>query len=323
MITLHFNPQFDSGAWSGEPGKGCVKLNEKYVGPLGLLAELELRLGVTAPEKPQHEVLAAYTKSAQETAERNPSVFFAESLKLAPLETAGELLKWRDELVLSGWKASSSIPERMTSGAKTILAGLAEVESSLPGDFRTVSSRWRLLLDSLASSGQMDGFSVVVHAPESNIHPVFRTVLENLRRCGVSVSQYSGSGTPKVKIKHFHDSTDAYLWTAAQDGDALVVCADEQSLSSAMSAFGHPHGRALSSRPPRDSQPDGWIHLALFSCFWCFPFMISLMRERIPSGRKRRSARTASPSDTRRRSVSEKLLHSMQAEMISRGERLL
>ena len=110
MITLHFNPQFDSGAWSGEPGKGICKIEDSYVGPMGLLTFLEVQLGITAHEKPQHEILATFTKAAKEVAERNPSVFFAKSLQLTPLATAGALLKWRDELVLSGWKANLSVP---------------------------------------------------------------------------------------------------------------------------------------------------------------------------------------------------------------------
>ena len=65
MITLHFNPQYDSGAWSGEPGKGVCKIEDSYVGPMGLLNWLEVRLGITAQEKAQHEILAAYAKAAQ------------------------------------------------------------------------------------------------------------------------------------------------------------------------------------------------------------------------------------------------------------------
>ena len=76
MITLHFNPQYDSGAWSGEPGKGVCKIEESYVGPMGLLNWLEVRLGITAQEKAQHEILAAYAKAAKSAASKNPALFF-------------------------------------------------------------------------------------------------------------------------------------------------------------------------------------------------------------------------------------------------------
>jgi len=251
MITLHFNPQYDSGAWSGEPGKGVCKIEDSYVGPMGLLNWLEVRLGITAQEKAQHEILAAYAKAAQQATNKNSAIFFAKSIRLTSLATADELLKWRDELVLSGWKADMPIPAGLTVGAKAILRGLAEVEAELPAGFRTTADRWRILLDFLKKETALDGFSVKVHAPEDHLHPVHQAVLNHLRRCGVSVDNVVVIRKPEVEIKHFHDSSDACLWAAAQDGDALLVCADDQTLSSAMAAFGRPYGNASASETPR------------------------------------------------------------------------
>jgi RecB family exonuclease len=251
MITLHFNPQYDSGAWSGEPVKGFCRIEDSYVGPLGLLTWLEVRLGITAQEKAQHEMLATYTKAAQQAANKNSAIFFAKSIQLTSLATADELLKWRDELVLSGWKVDTPIPEGLTFGAKAILRGLAEVESALPAGFRTTADRWRILLAFLEKVTALDGFTVKVQAPEDHMHPVHRAVLNHLRRCGVSVDNVVVMREPEVEIKHFHDSSDACLWAAAQDRDALLVCADDQTLSSAMAAFGRPYGSASASETPR------------------------------------------------------------------------
>ena len=106
MITLHFNPQYDSGAWSGEPGKGVCKIEDSYVGPMGLLNWLEVRLGITAQEKAPHENLAAYAKAAQQATNKNSAIFFAKSIRLTSLATADELLKWRDELVRTSRRLS-------------------------------------------------------------------------------------------------------------------------------------------------------------------------------------------------------------------------
>jgi hypothetical protein len=251
MITLHFNPQYDSGAWSGEPGKGVAWFSEIHVGPSGLLGFLEVRLGITAREKPGHELLADFTKAAQAVAAKNKDVFFAQSLKLAPLATANELLRWRDELVLSGWEADTPVPEGLTSGARSILRGLSEVESALPGGFRTTADRWRILLATLKTETALGGFSVKVHAPENHMHPVHLTVLDQLRRCGVPVDNVVVMREPDVEIKHFHDSSDACLWAAAHEGHALLVCSDDQTLSSAQAAFGDPYGNATASATPR------------------------------------------------------------------------
>ena len=251
MTTLHFSPQFDSGAWSGEPAKGNCKIDESYVGPMGLLTFLEVKLGITAQEKPQHEIVAAYTKAAQAAATANHTIFFAKSLELSPLATAGELLRWRDELVLSGWKANTPIPDKLTSGAKAILRGLAEVEASLPSGFRTIADRWHTLLSALANATALEGFSVIVHVKQTHLHPVHKAVLDSLKRCGIPVKEVNGNNVPKVEIKHFHDSSDACLWAAAQEGNDLLVCSDDQSLSSAMAAFGLPYGNASASETPR------------------------------------------------------------------------
>ena len=251
MVTLHFNSQYDSGAWSGEPGKGVCKIEDSYVGPMGLLNWLEVRLGITSQEKAQHEILAAYAKAAKYAATKNSAIFFGKSIRLTLLATAEELLKWRDELVLSGWTVGFSIPAGLTSGAKTILRGLAEVEAELPNGFRTTANRWRILLDILKSETALDGFSVKVHTPEDHLHPVHRAVLDQLRRCGVPVDNVVVTRKPEVQIRHFHDSSDACLWAAAQDGDALLVCADDQTLSAAMAAFGRPYGDASASETPR------------------------------------------------------------------------
>lgn len=251
MLKVHFSPQFDSGAWSGEPAKGNCKIEDSYVGPMGLLTFLEIKLGITAQEKPQHAIVAAYTKAAQAVAKTDPTIFFAKSLELNPLATAGELLRWRDELVLSGWKANTPCPEKLTSGANAILRGLAEVEAFLPTDFRTIADRWQALLSSLVNTNALEGFSVKVHVKQTHLQPVHKSVLNALKRCNILVEEVIGNNVPTVEIKHFHDSSDACLWAAAQDGNDLLVCSDDQTLSSAMAAFGLPYGNASASETPR------------------------------------------------------------------------
>ena len=90
-----------------------------------------------------------------------------------------------------------------------------------------------------------------VHVKQTHLHPVHKAVLNNLKRCGIHIEEVVGNILPKVEIKHFHDSSDACLWAAAQDGNDLLVCSDDQTLSSAMAAFGLPYGNASASETPR------------------------------------------------------------------------
>ena len=250
MITLHFNPQYDTGVWAGDPARNGSRIGESYVGPMGLLSELEVRLGLTAGEKPLHETLSVYMTAAQEAAKNNLDIFFSQSLALSPLATAQELLRWRDELVLAGWRAETVAPAAMTTGAQSILGGLAEVEASLPGGFRTMSDRWRAVLVALAEKTPLKGFQVVVLAPAAHLHPAYRAVLDGLAGCGVCVKYEYAERMPQVEIKCFRDSADACLWAASQGGDALLVCSDDQTLAMAQAAFGHcPGGASASSAP--------------------------------------------------------------------------
>lgn len=251
MITLHFNPQYDSGAWAGEPARGTSRIGEAFVGPLGLLSDLEVRLGLTSPGKPDLEILAKYMSAAREAAKRNPSIFFKKSLELSPLATAQELLSWREELVLAGWNPVADLPSQLTTGAKAMLMGFAVVEELLPGGLGTVSDRWLAVVSALETRSAGKDFRVVVHAPETHMHPIHRRVLDLLRQQGVSVEECLAEGKPEIEIKHFRDSTDACLWAASQGGDALLVCSDSQTLASAQAAFAHRTGSMASSQTPR------------------------------------------------------------------------
>lgn len=225
-------------------------MGECYTGPLGLLSFLEVRLGITAAEKPFHEILAVYLKAAREAASRDRDIFFRKSLGSFPLSTVRELLHWRDDLVLAGWSTESAVPDGLTTGAKAILGGLKEVEGLIPGGLGTTSERWCKLTAELGKRGIGNGIRVIVHVPEDHLHPAHRHVLELLRGSGVEVESDCPEHIPETEVEHFRDSVDACLKAASQDGDTLLVCSDEQTLSSAQAAFGLPRGNSASSGAP-------------------------------------------------------------------------
>ena len=251
MITLHFNPQYDTGVWAGEPAQDSSRIGESYIGPMGLLSLLEVRLGLTASDIPLHETLAVYMKAAKEAFGKNPKIFFNKSLTLSPLATAQELLRWRDELVLAGWSAATVAPGAMTTGARAILGGLAEVETLLPGGFRTMSDRWRIVLAALKEKAPLKGFNVIVHAPKIHLHPAYQAVLDGMSSCGIPVEYAYTERSPRVEIKHFRDSADACLWAVSQEGKDLLVCSDDQTLAAAQAALGLCQGGASASQAPQ------------------------------------------------------------------------
>ena len=245
-LTILFNPAFDSGAYVADPADGTVSFGEKHVGALGLLQELELRLGLTAPDKGAHELLSAYHNAALAAAKEDPGVFFAESLSLSPLKTASELLAWRDELVLSGWTASSPVPDTLTDGARSILSGLAAVEGKLGGDFRTLSDRWTAVAKTIKEATIPEGLRLVLLIPEKRLHPLYRDILGILRSKGIPVEERPAAGSPEVTVKRFRDSVDACWWAACTAEDELIVCDDSLTLGAAMAALGRQDVNAFS-----------------------------------------------------------------------------
>ena len=251
QLTLVFNPAYDGGAYVPEQGKERTRFFRKYVGGKGLLDELELRLGLTAREPVFRQQLTAYLKAVKQVADKDETLFCARSFHLASLATAKELLAWRDELVLAGWTASSPIPDGLTTGAKAILKGLAAVEKELGTGFRTESDRWQAVLAELEKGRAPEGISVLVTVQETHLHPLFKTLFNQLRQQGIQVDTDIASHDPNVEIKHFRDSVDASLWAAADEGNSLLVCADSQTLGMATAALGQACANTVSTDTPK------------------------------------------------------------------------
>ncbi len=253
IITLYFNPAYDGGVWVSDPKSGSACFGSKLVGALGLLQELELRLGISAPEKGFHELLSAFHNAAIDTSRDFPDVFFADSLKLAPLKTPAELLKWRDELVLSGWKGGITLPDGLTDGAQTILSDMEHLEENLPPSFQTLSDRWIAVLEMLKKGSAPRGIHLVLSIDRSHMHPLYKNIIDALKDNGIPVEEAkTDTHRPEVIIKHFKDSVDACWWTASTAKDELIVCDDTHTLDAALAGLGRP---LAGSKSPASLRP--------------------------------------------------------------------
>lgn len=250
-LRLHFSPAFDNGCYVPEPKEGNSILRERYVGPMGLLEELELRAGLTSRKTTPHQMLASYSAAVKKAAAADASLFFAQSVKIAPLSTAEQIMNWRDALVFCGWKAGDAIPNSLTSGAKSILDGIKSIEPYLNG-FRSVSDRWRAVLDTASKESVLTGAEIVVHVEKKALHPVYSRLLDALESHGTSVTYLSRNSMPQTEFKRFKDSADACLWTAMLQNDALLICRDSSSLSTAMKAVGH---KSIASSSSYEGRP--------------------------------------------------------------------
>ena len=126
MVQVIFGWGYDGARWNPDNSLG-----QFTTGPIGLTSLLATRLGLTTPDVPHVQRIAAYRRVLQahlEALENDTQrPWFAQSFAKDPWATARQVLAWRDELVGAGWRPDehhdASMPPR--------LATLARVERAL------------------------------------------------------------------------------------------------------------------------------------------------------------------------------------------------
>lgn len=248
MIKLIFNPYYDRGAWTPDPGQGICDLGQKHVGPTGLIDELSMRLGLIGLDRPQHEILCSWYKTIKAvTEEANP--FYKESFEIEPLAVAERLLQWRDALVMCGWTPETVLPEGLSSNAVAIMEELGALEQSFrTSGCRTFSDKVREVIRTIPGSGimPMELESVI---PYDALEPVWRTVTYLLKEEGWKVTfPEKGKKLPEnIEVKRFKDYVDACMWVALNRPQDLVICSDAAPLDWTLRALGKPTAGSESS----------------------------------------------------------------------------
>ena len=214
-------------------------MGETYMGPLRLLDRLEQDLALTSRPVSPHIVLKRWLDSLEQ-ATHGAHCFYEESLRTDRLGTAERLLEWRDALVLCGWSSSFQLPETLSSGARCILSDLAVANLVFRATgTKTVSDRWRIVLDTIPYSEIEPGI-IVIDVPTSSLEPFWRDLIEKLRVAGWVVSFPDEiPGLPvDVEVLHFKDYVDACTWFANREDSPLAITRDCFTLDLALAAAG-------------------------------------------------------------------------------------
>ena len=245
-MRIIYSPFFDQGTFRRiVPGQ--VLLDEHVVGTHGLLEELELRAGMTGKETPWFTRVVAYYKAIKSVLAAGHKVFFEESFSKDELGVAGELLRWRDALVMTGWtpqlRSDSPVAYKFHDLA------LIERRFNAPGE----PDRWWALQK---ANGYLAGSSIEVRVPESSIEKV---ILDVLISSGAEIKfaplQEGEELALKanVKVLQFRNQSDAYRWISGQDVPAgtVVVNRNNKGLNDVLRGMGKP----LVKSEYRDSNP--------------------------------------------------------------------
>ncbi len=112
-MLINFGLAFDDPVYP-QPEDSCGGL--LYCGPHKLLSLMEGQLGLGMPaEDNEHLRIEHYRQAVKRFLESYPEAFFKASFEADHFATVVELLRRRDELLLSGWDFPSSedVPERL------------------------------------------------------------------------------------------------------------------------------------------------------------------------------------------------------------------
>jgi hypothetical protein len=170
-----------STVYDGAVYKNKREINTKYIGPLGLLNLLERELGLYKIFKSDKDRIALYKDCLLKYKE---NTFYTKSLASDELNVSKQLLVYRDELILSGWKASGK--------HQTIrLNDLSAVENdfSKTKGYEGVSDRWRNVINNLSVDKikEFNSLSISIVDDKNELPNYLQTVFHQLE----SITDYN------------------------------------------------------------------------------------------------------------------------------------
>ena len=227
-MKLIFNPYYDQPIYTGVD-EGCT-LGEKYVGPLGLLAELELRAGLSRLYPSQTTRVLDYCEALSQCGKDSAdpdSLFYWKSFGVDMLNVSRRLLEWRDALVYAGIKNLEAIPAGISEGAKSIISDILDVEEYFK-DENSIGDRWAYLAKE--SDYLTSDWTIEVRMKEELVDSV---ILSCLKNSGATCSFISE--LPKidhnVTVNKFANLVDGYQWALTQENAQESVCVNNDNVS--------------------------------------------------------------------------------------------
>lgn len=247
MLKLVYSPYYDGNCFAENPASGKCELGTKHVGNLGLLAELELRAGLSRGDVSPMQRAIAYCNAIQQVLNGEPTSqpFYQDSYENDPLGVAQQLLSWRDALTMAGWSAKTSLPSTLSVDGANRLADLQAIEQY----FKSigVGERWNALLNEAGKRKILPaGTTITVDMKMDYVHPVIRKVLELVGAHESEGVANLGKKTlkdfeKKFTLCEFPEQNDAYQWTALQNFEnAVFVNEDNFTFNQVLKSVGKP-----------------------------------------------------------------------------------
>jgi hypothetical protein len=249
-MIIHFSTNYD----------GEVFLNSKtdlmgvtYVGPQGLLQQLELRAGLHTEVKSDVEREADYLNAMTPFMDAS---MFKKAFDVDKIGVAGKLLVWRDNLLMAGWNGQCD------DASLKKLYELAKIEQEFhsPG----MADAWVKVSEKYNSNDFLSDRieEIVIDCPLSEIPYLIQKTLTSIEQNSCTIvtkavpesAEQTQLDTSKVKVLEFDDVNDAYEWFAQvkeMPEDCVVINRDNVLLNHILYTWDRPqvHSSLIQSNP--------------------------------------------------------------------------
>jgi len=210
----------------------------KFVGPLGLLGELELRAGLTCFEHREYDRFACFKEVLTKYMSKKADSIFNASFVLDSDSVARQILRWRDALVMAGWNDSTDVESPLLNELKDIEKAYKEVNGKI--GYQSVSDRWERVLDYYRGN-KVANLCVEVVCKREHINPTILAVLDNINGHDVEVSFKELPETnTEIKAYSFDDVYDAYAVAALtlDPKKDVIINQDTKAFNNFLDLFG-------------------------------------------------------------------------------------
>ena len=239
-MKLIFSPYYDQTLYTGN-GENCA-FGVKYVGPMGLLSELELRAGLSRKYPGQMDRVMRYCEALDEygkSCSDPDNLMYWKSFNADMFNVASRMLEWRDALVYAGLKILAQLPENLGVGTNQLLTVLQNVEEYFNDD-ASLGDRWMRVA---GEKGYMSGeWQIEVRMKKELLDPI---ILKSLLNSGAECTFVEDVPQPKHKVSmlKFANLIDGYQWAFTADkGNADVyVNRDSVALNAGFDSLGLPN----------------------------------------------------------------------------------
>lgn len=246
-MKINFSTHYDSNVFLGD---APAVMGEMFVGPTGLLNQLELRAGIHMTSKSEVEreadYLNAINKYLSERSAGEKALFFEGAFAVDPIGVAGKLLTWRDRLVMAGWDGAC------TDAACAKLQALVAIEPNFVS--KGACDRWRIVRKTYREKNVLDGVvdEICVNCPRSEMPALINDTLDAISKQGIRVNwmvnpSEQDLNVDKIELLEFDDLNDAYEWISQVEDlpkNTVVINRDNIRLNHTLHTWDKPLLRA-------------------------------------------------------------------------------